>query len=184
MHGGESFSGRQGGRAGEWLADGRLGQAEVHEFRAGFGQHDVGRFQITVDQTEAVSFRQGVSDFDGDLEEIVERQRPSLQAMEKRFAFEEFHDQEVDAGLRADVIEMADIGMRNRGESAGFAFKAAFEFGAAGQVGRKDFDGDAAVEAGVARPVDFTHAACADGSDDFVRAESASGRQVHDGRGL
>jgi hypothetical protein len=43
----------------------------------------------------------------------------------------------------------------------------------------QDFDGDAAIEASVTRTVDFAHAARADGSDDFVRAESASGRQVH-----
>src|SRR6202030_715632 len=101
--------------------------------------------------------------------------RPFLQAMRERFAFEEFHDQEVHAGLRADVIEMANVGMRNRGKRAGFAFESALEFGVAGKMRGQDFDGDAAIEAGVTRTVDFAHAARADGSDDFVRAESASG---------
>src|SRR5258707_5797730 len=48
-------------------------------------------------------------------------------------------------------------------------------------MGRKNLDGDAAVQTGIARTVDFAHAARTDGSDDFIGAESASGRQVHVG---
>jgi hypothetical protein len=137
-----------------------------------------------VDEAEAVGLGESIGDFNGDLEQIVEWERTFLQAMRKRFAFEEFHDQKVDAGLRADIVEMADVRMGDGRKRARFAFEAALEFGAARQMSRKDFDGDAAIEASVARAIDFAHAARTDGSDDFVRAESASGRQVHDWRGL
>ncbi len=85
-----------------------------------------------MDQAEAMRFGQGVGDFDCDLQQFAQRQRPFLQAMSERFAFKELHDQEVDAGLRADIIEMADIGMSNRREGAGFTFEAALELRVAG----------------------------------------------------
>jgi len=42
----------------------------------------------------------------------------------------------------------------------------------AADVGGEDFDGDAAVEAGVAGPVDLAHAAGADSGLDLVRPQS------------
>src|ERR1700739_4014903 len=134
-----------------------------------------------MDQAEAMRFGQSVGNFDGDLEQFARRQRTFLQTLRECFAFEKFHDQEVDAGLRANVIEVADVGMSDGGERAGFAFEAALKFGVAGKMGGQDFDGNAAVETGVARAVDFAHAASADGRDDLVRAESAFCRQVHAG---
>ena len=44
---------------------------------------------------------------------------------------------------------------------------------------RKDFDGDGAVQARVARAIDLAHAACTDAGDDLISAESNAGRQGH-----
>jgi hypothetical protein len=50
-----------------------------------------------------------------------------------------------EAGLRADIVETADVRMGDGRKRARFAFEAAHEFGAARLMRRKDFDGDAAI---------------------------------------
>jgi hypothetical protein len=45
------------------LCDGGLGEAEIEELGAGFGEHDVAGFQIAVDHPAAVSFVERVGDF-------------------------------------------------------------------------------------------------------------------------
>src|SRR5436190_19039218 len=54
------------------------------------------------------------------------------------------------------------------------------------RVGRKDFgkalDGDVAIQPGVARPVDFAHAARAERRPDFVDSDSRPGGQLHESR--
>jgi len=48
-----------------------------------------------------------------------------------------------------------------------------------GQRMREDFDGDVALQPGVARAVDFAHAACAQERNDLVGAEFCSGGEGH-----
>ena len=61
----------------------------------------------------------------------------------------------------------------------GFAVEAIAELRIVGELGGKDFDGDDAIEARVARLVDLAHTAGSDGGDDFIRAESSAGSERH-----
>ena len=103
--------------------------------------------------------------------EFRERQRAPAQAVGKRLAVEELHDQEVGAVLRADVVEMADVRMIQRGNGAGFALETLLEFGIGGEMSGENLDGNGAIEARVFRAVDLAHAAGAERGLNFVGTE-------------
>jgi len=50
-----------------------------------------------------------------------------------------------------------------------------------GKMRSKDLDGDDAIQARVACAVDFSHAACAERCEDFVRAQASARGQCHNG---
>ncbi len=80
------------------------------------------------------------------------------------FAVDQLHDEIIGP----DVVELADIRVVEGGNGASFAFEAFGEsFG-------HDFDGDGAIETGVAGFVHLAHAAGADERDDFVRSQTGS----------
>jgi hypothetical protein len=45
------------------------------------------------------------------------------------------------------------------------------------ELGRRDLDGDVAIESRVARAIDLAHAAFTDGGKDLVRTEAGTGAQ-------
>ena len=83
------------------------------------------------------------------------------------------------AVVRADVVERADVRVRERGDRAGLALEAHAAVRIGAQFGGEDLDGDRAVEAGVAGLVDLTHAARPNGGEDLVRAEAGAGGEGH-----
>ena len=93
-----------------------------------------------------------------------ERQRTA-----DRLPFDVLHDQIV----RADIVEMADMRMIERGDRARFTLETFAELALA------HLDRHGAIEPAVTRLVNFTHATDADESDDFVRTEASSSRKRH-----
>jgi hypothetical protein len=93
--------------------------------------------------------------------------------------FQVLHNKEVDAVLLADVMERADVGMIQRGDGAGFAFKAFASLWVGSHVSGQDFDRHCAIQPRVARPIDFAHAARSDRSNYLVRSEPSSDSQRH-----
>jgi len=75
--------------------------------------------------------------------------------------------------IGTDVVERADIGMVQRGHRSGLSLEAV------GESFVRDFDGDVAVEARIARAIHLAHAARADGREDLVRTQVSSGSQRH-----
>ena len=65
--------------------------------------------------------------------------------------------------------------MIQRGDGACFALEARARVGARGERRREHFDGDIASEPRVARPINVSHTATAEGGHDFVRTEHGSG---------
>ena len=119
------------------------------------GDWRCGGFEVAVHDAAFVGGFEGVGDLVGDAQSGVERHGSF-----GRLAFDVFHHQVIGA----DVVDLADVGMVERGDGFGFALEAF------GELGGGDFDGDVAVEAGVVGAVDFAHAAGADGGLDFVEA--------------
>jgi hypothetical protein len=85
-------------------------------------------------------------------------------------AFDILHHQVPAAfGQSTQVIKLADIGMVQRRDSTGFAFKALVEL----FLGY--FDGDRAPQPRIAAFPHFSHASSGDRRNDFVGAESIAG---------
>src|SRR5271167_2119410 len=89
-------------------------QAEIHELRAILCQHDVSGLQIAMYDSARVGFRQRIGNLDGGLQRLLQRHWTTLQAIGHRLPFQMLHDQEVDAILRANVIQRANVGMVQR----------------------------------------------------------------------
>ena len=86
-----------------------------------------------------------------------------------RRAFHQFHHQVVGS----DIIELADVGMVQGRDGAGFVFEAL------GEALLGDFDGDSAVEARVASLPHLAHPALAEGREKLVGAEFVAGGDGH-----
>ena len=84
---------------------------------------------------------EGFQDLHTEFEGLFDWQRTL-----KRGAIDEFHDQVI----RADVIELTDMGMVQRRDGSGFIFESLRE------LGLRNFDGDNPIEAGVACFVNFS----------------------------
>ena len=81
--------------------------------------------------------------------------------------------------VEADVVVSADVRVIASCNGEGFAMEAVAQIFPLCDVIGKDFDGDGAVETGVASFVDFAHAAGTDRGEDFVRAEFVAGGEGH-----
>ena len=92
-----------------------------------------------------------------------------MQSLRERLAFEIFHHQEINFVLMARVVERADVGMIQAGDGFCFALEALAQFGAVGEMSRKNFDGDDSIEARIAGFVNLAHSTRTDSGEDFVR---------------
>ena len=105
-----------------------------------------------------------------DGEGFVERER----AVEVG-ALHQFHHQ----GALLNAVHGGDIGVIQSGQQLGFALEASHVLSVVGERCGQHFDGYVAVELAVAGAVHFSHAACAEGRQDLVRAESIACRKRH-----
>ena len=138
----------------EWA--GLLRQAEVEQFHALLGDQNVSWFEVAMGDAFLMGGVKRVEDLSGVFDRGVCGQR----ALE-RLAFKVFHDEVVGT----DIVQRTDIGMVERGHGTGFAFEALVE------IGLGDFQGDRAVEPGVAGFPHFAHAPFANMGEDLEGAE-------------
>ena len=129
----------------------------------------------------AVGLVQRVRDLNGRLESLIERQRALPQAVGQRLALQVLHHQEVHAVLVPHVMEGADVGMVQAGDRLGFALESLLQLRVRRDMLGEDFDGDRAVQAGVAGLVHLAHAASPEGGDDRIRTKPNAGGQGHRG---
>src|SRR5207253_1488094 len=129
------------------------------QFDAAPGDQDVGGLEVAMNDAFAVSGVERVEDLARVLEcaGCGERSAEGL-------AFDVFHDEEIGA----DVVKRGDVGVIEGGGGAGLIGEAVVEMGFGG------FDGDDAIEAGVAGLEDLAHAAGSYGLEDFVGPEVAA----------
>ena len=147
--------------------------------------HDVGRFEIPVDDPVFVSPGDAVRELEGDLEKPPRRQMPPGNELIERVALQELHRQ-ITGGLRltrnhrvADLVDHHDVGVIQGRGGARLVLEAAYALRICGTVLAKDLERDVAPEASVPRPVDLAHASAAERRDYSVGAESQPWRQNH-----
>jgi hypothetical protein len=75
------------------------------------------------------------------------------------------------APLLADVVERADVGMRQLGDGACLAVEALAELRIGGELLRQDLDRDGPIEPRIPGPVHLAHSTFAKFCEDLIRAE-------------
>jgi hypothetical protein len=144
---------------------------EPHELRAGFRQHYVCRLQVAMHHAALVRSLQPLANLNPIFQHQFGWKRALRQAFGQRLAFQELHDQEVDAILMADVVQGANVGMVQGRYSAGLAIETLLGVWIIRKMTRQDFYCDRAIKASVLRSIYLAHTAGAERRDDFVGAE-------------
>ncbi len=132
-----------------------------------------------MDNTLPVRDRQRLGDRDPNPEDFIQRHRTFTKPFGERLPFEELHNQVIGAILRADVIEMTNVRMIQRGNGLGLALHALFQFRRRRKMGGKNFNRDGTIQAGVSGTVNFSHAAGTEHGKDFIRPEFGASRDCH-----
>jgi hypothetical protein len=115
--------------------------------------------------------------FDRPLEGAVERQRSLRDPRREGFPLEVLHDDEVDAVAGADIVQRADVRVRERRAGLGLAIEALAQERIDAVAGRQDLDGDGSIEPRVDRAEHLSHSAFADEPIDLVGTEGGAGRE-------
>jgi hypothetical protein len=90
----------------------QLRETEVDELDARLRDHHVAGLEIPMDDPLPVRLLQRVGDLETEAQHLLERERPFREALGQRLPFQELHDQVLDAVLIPDVMQCADVGMR------------------------------------------------------------------------
>ena len=124
-----------------------------------------------------VCFVERIGDVDADLQHLLEWDRPLGvdQPVHQRLAVEILHDEVVDLFVTADVVDSANVRMRQRGNRPRLALESRAAVGIGREGFRQDLDRDGAIQPRVPGFVDLAHPACPAGGEDFVRTESSAG---------
>ena len=118
---------------------------------------------------------QGVSDLDGNLERLVERQRTFPDPLRERLSLQQLHHEERGACVLANVVERADVRVCQLRDSAGFTVEPIAELRVLCEVRRQHLDCHRAIEPRVARTIDLAHTPGPERSKNFIRAETRAG---------
>ena len=132
------------------------------------GDENVSRLDVAVDNASGMGCVEGIGDLDTEREDGFQLHRAITDDVLKGDAVEVFHDEEGAAGVLADVIDSADVGVVQGGGGLGFAAKSLERLAVLGEFFRQEFQGNEATETGVLGLVDDAHAAAAQLFDDAV----------------
>ncbi len=115
-----------------------------------------------MDDAPVVGHLHGVRHLASDGQRFVNREGPGGDALGQGLALDQLEDKAADALGFFQAIDGRDVRVVERSEELRLAAEAGHAVGVAGEGLGQDFEGDVAVQAVVAGPVDFTHAALAE----------------------
>ena len=147
------------------------GDAEIEHLHAGSRHHDVAGLEIPVRDLIPVRGIERIGDLNAVLDHLGQGQR-ALQDL----AVDALHDEVVDALVRTDVVQRADVRMLKRGDGLGLADEPPL-VGAPRLA--QHLDGHRTIEAAVAGLVNGAHAAVTEQRDDLVVTDAGAGGQSH-----
>jgi hypothetical protein len=133
-----------------------------------FGDEDIARLDVAVDDALRVGCIQRVGNLDRQTKQDFDLDRSSGDAMFQGHAIEKFHGDERIAGLFTDVMDGADIGMVERAGGLSLALEAVQGLGIASDLIGKKLQSDEPVQACVFRFVDDAHPPAAEPFDNAV----------------
>jgi hypothetical protein len=103
----------------------RFRNAKIEQLRACLRQHHVRRFQIAMHDPVTMGMRERGRDVDSDQERLIQRHWWSmLEAGGQTLPFDVLHHQEIGVTLAADVVQGADVRMRELRDQPRFALEA------------------------------------------------------------
>src|SRR5262249_36548646 len=135
--------------------------------------------QVPVHDSLAVGLVQSVRDLDPVAQRLLERRRALDQSLRQRLPFQILHDQVLDAVLVADVVERADVRVRELRDRLRFPLEPLARLGRGGEVLRQDLDRDGSFQTSIPRLVDLPHAPRADRGNQFIGAETRAACERH-----
>ena len=141
------------------------------------GQHDVGGFQIAVQKPAGMRFLKRLGDLPGRTQGIGQRQSAVLQPAMQRFPLDVFHDEEQRIAVFANLKDLADVGMIERGHGHRLAAQALARARVSRRHGWEQLDGDLAIETRIVGAIDLAHASRPDGGQNLIGAEARAGRK-------
>jgi hypothetical protein len=121
-----------------------------------------------MDDATGVGRGEGVGDLNAEVEDFFNRERLALNAVLERLAFEQLHGDEGATVVLVNIVDGADVRVIEGRGGAGFAAEALDGLEMRGKFVGKEFQGDAAAEAGVLGTVNNAHAATAQTFEDAV----------------
>ncbi len=155
-----------------------LARPEVEQLHARLRDHHVARLQVPVHDPLPVRLVQRVRDLRPVPQRLLERQRALGQAIGKRLALEQLHHQVLDAVRVADVVQRADVRVRQLRNRLRFPLEPLPDLRRRRQVLRQHLHRDRPLQPRVLRLVNLAHPASADRRDDLVRAQARSGGEA------
>jgi len=129
---------------------------------------DVRRLDVAMDNAFSVRRVQGVGNLGCQIEQQLNLQWLTQEAMLQRDAIEKLHRDEGAAFFFADVVNRADVGMVQRGCRFGFTAKSLQRLTIMGQVFRQELECHETVKPCVLGLIDHSHPATAQLLDDAV----------------
>ena len=157
------------------------GQAEVGDLRAAAAvDHDVAGLQVPVQHALVVRRAEARAHLARDLDRLVGRKPPDApQQRGQVLAVDVLHREEVPSLDLADVVDAADVGVRDAAGVADLGVEAVDPGRLRGELRRQELQRDRLPELQVVGAVDLAHAAAADEADDAVAlAEDRAGREA------
>jgi len=145
-----------------------FGQTEVRHFYPPAPVHqNVFRLDVAVDDAQIVGKLERVANLRHDGQRFARRDAARREQLAQRDAIHEFHEQVIHSARLAEIMDGDDVRVAQPRQGLGLLFEAPGEGGVFLPFRREDFQGDQAVEAGLARFVHDTHPAASQALDDF-----------------
>ena len=149
-----------------------LGEAEVEDLGLpALGEEEVGGLDVPVNDALAVGGLEGVGHVDGDLHDLLDRERAAGEAALERLPLEQLHRDEGAPLVLVRVVDRADVRVVEGRGRARLALEALDGLAVPGQLVRQELERHRAAQARVLGLVDDTHAAAADLLEDPVVGE-------------
>jgi hypothetical protein len=133
-------------------------QSKIEHFRLpAVGHQNVRRLDVAVNDTDIMSHSQCITDLPRKLQRSLYRQRVGCDQFGERTPLDALHDNEILAVGIFDGVDGDNIGVRQAGCGLSLAQQSGPRLGTMLQAGRKELDGDVAVEPGVVGEIHLTH---------------------------
>lgn len=132
-----------------------------------------------MDNAALVGFGKPIGNLHCDGYDLADRRNAGGEELTQGLSFDEFEDQEIYTVVVTDVVQGADIGMRELGDGTSFVLESMAKMGILGKMLRQNLDRDEAIEATVSSAINFSHASGAEWGKNFVRTEFCAWSEGH-----